>query len=63
MTILNLDAERLKRSKPEIKRTENYYCMRCDSGEFRLHVSGDIHCAHCGARMRNLLVTMENKPA
>lgn len=62
MTILSLAAERLKRSKPEIKRTENYYCMRCDSGEFRLHASGDIHCANCGARMSNLAVVM-GKPS
>ncbi len=33
-----------------------YFCTRCDSGEFRLSASGMVHCAHCSALMRNLLV-------
>ena len=33
-----------------------YYCTRCDGDEFRLGESGAVHCAHCGALMRNLLV-------
>ena len=33
-----------------------YFCTRCDSGEFRLHSCGMVHCAHCGAMMRNLLI-------
>jgi transcription elongation factor Elf1 len=31
-----------------------YYCLRCDADEFRLYASGNVHCAHCGALMRNL---------
>ena len=34
-----------------------YYCLRCDGDEFRLYASGVVHCAHCGALMRNLLVS------
>jgi ribosomal protein L37AE/L43A len=34
----------------------HYFCTRCDSGEFRLSAQGMVHCAHCGALMRNLLV-------
>jgi ribosomal protein L37AE/L43A len=34
-----------------------YYCLRCDADEFRLYASGMVHCAHCGALMRNLLVS------
>ena len=34
-----------------------YYCLRCDGDEFRLYASGMVHCAHCGALMRNLLVS------
>ena len=34
-----------------------YYCLRCDGDEFRLYASGLVHCAHCGALMRNLLVS------
>jgi hypothetical protein len=33
-----------------------YFCTRCDSGEFRLSSAGMVHCAHCSALMRNLLV-------
>ena len=34
-----------------------YFCTRCDGGEFRLSSLGVVHCAHCGALMRNLLIT------
>jgi ribosomal protein L37AE/L43A len=33
-----------------------YFCTRCDSDEFKLAAAGMVHCAHCGALMRNLLV-------
>ena len=33
-----------------------YFCTRCDADEFRLGEAGAVHCAHCGALMRNLLV-------
>ena len=35
-----------------------YYCLRCDADEFRLYASGTVHCAHCGAFMRNLGLTV-----
>ena len=35
-----------------------YYCLRCDADEFRLYASGNVHCAHCGAFMRNLGLTI-----
>ena len=34
-----------------------YFCTRCDGDEFKLSAAGMVHCAHCGALMRNLLVT------
>jgi ribosomal protein L37AE/L43A len=39
-----------------------YFCTRCDSGEFRLSAQGMVHCAHCGALMRNLLVSSSPSP-
>jgi hypothetical protein len=33
-----------------------YFCTRCDTDEFRLGESGSVHCAACGAYMRNLAV-------
>lgn len=40
-----------------------YFCTRCDSDEFRLSALGMVHCAHCGALMRNLLVGPSSTPA
>jgi hypothetical protein len=40
-----------------------YFCTRCDSGVFRLSAGGMIHCAHCAALIRNLLVTPSSCPA
>ena len=34
-----------------------YFCTRCDADEFKLSAAGMVHCAHCNALMRNLLVT------
>ena len=34
-----------------------YFCTRCDSGEFHLSALGMVHCGHCGALMRNLVVS------
>jgi ribosomal protein L37E len=35
----------------------HYYCLRCDTDSFKLLSNGVVHCAHCGARMRNLGVS------
>ena len=40
-----------------------YYCLRCDADEFRLYASGNVHCAHCGAFMRNLALTTSAEEA
>ena len=40
-----------------------YFCTRCDGAEFRLSALGMVHCAHCSALMRNLLVTPSSAPA
>lgn len=37
----------------------HYYCQRCDTDQFKLFASGEVHCAHCGALMRNILVHSE----
>ena len=33
-----------------------YFCTRCDGDEFKLSALGMVHCAGCGALMRNLVV-------
>jgi ribosomal protein L37AE/L43A len=56
-------AEYRKRRKPArrpsapAELTAQYFCTRCDADEFKLSAAGMVHCAHCGALMRNLLVT------
>lgn len=34
-----------------------YYCMRCDTDLFKLHPSGQVECASCGAVIRNILIS------
>lgn len=34
-----------------------FYCLRCDGGEFSLHSNGVVTCARCGSLMRNIFVT------
>ena len=40
-----------------------YFCTRCDSDEFKLSATGMVHCAHCSALMRNLLITPSSQEA
>ena len=39
-----------------------YFCLRCEHEEFRLYASGTIHCARCGALIRNIKVTPSPSP-
>ncbi len=56
-------AEYRKRRKPARRASApaelaaQYFCTRCDADEFKLSAAGMVHCGHCGALMRNLLVT------
>jgi ribosomal protein L37AE/L43A len=66
-------AEYRKRRKPAKRAIEpaahradlgaQYFCTRCDADEFKLSAAGMVHCAHCSALMRNLLVTPSPDPA
>jgi ribosomal protein L37AE/L43A len=54
-------AEYRKRRKPAQRAPtpelgSQYFCTRCDADEFKLSAAGMVHCAHCGALMRNLAV-------
>jgi DNA-directed RNA polymerase subunit RPC12/RpoP len=40
-----------------------YFCLRCEAEEFRLYASGTIHCAKCGALIRNIHVDATCTPA
>lgn len=60
-TIVNLEDYRKPR-KPaagapgRFEGVPHYYCQRCDTDHFKLFATGEIHCAHCGALMRNINV-------
>jgi hypothetical protein len=62
-------AEHRRRRKPAeraiaARETGSYYfCLRCETDRFRLYATGLIHCAQCGALMRNLLVNPSSPPA
>jgi ribosomal protein L37AE/L43A len=40
-----------------------YFCLRCENEEFRLYSSGMVHCAKCGALIRNILVNPKEPAA
>lgn len=46
-----------KRASAPAEGSAQYFCTRCDTDTFRLSAAGMVHCTHCGALMRNLLVT------
>jgi hypothetical protein len=47
------------RKKPKAKKNDlsgpRYFCCTCDSDEFKVMASGDIHCANCTARIRTIV--------
>ena len=51
------------RRTPPASCSAQYYCLRCDADEFRLYASGSVHCAHCGALMRNLALSTSAEEA
>lgn len=61
--VVRLAEYRKRRRQAAVRRPQpaswgaQYYCLRCDADEFRLYASGNVHCAHCGALMRNLGLT------
>ena len=40
-----------------------YFCLRCEAEEFRLFASGIVHCAKCGALIRNINVAPKDSGA
>ena len=50
-----------KPARPAAPAAAQYFCTRCDSDEFKLSSAGMVHCAHCAALIRNLLVGNTDK--
>ena len=61
-TIVQLDKYRKARRAPRpapaspLSGSPHYFCLRCDAERFQLYATGVIHCAQCGALMRNISV-------
>jgi hypothetical protein len=34
-----------------------FFCLSCDTDQFKLYASGSVHCAACGALIRNIGVS------
>jgi hypothetical protein len=34
-----------------------FFCLSCDTDQFKLYASGGVHCASCGALIRNIEVS------
>ena len=34
-----------------------FFCLSCDTDQFKLYASGSVHCASCGALIRNVEVS------
>jgi ribosomal protein L37AE/L43A len=45
------------RARAAAERAPHYFCQRCDADRFRLYASGAVHCADCGALIRNVEVS------
>jgi len=59
--IVRLDEYRKQRkgtrsSRPQAPDAPRYFCLSCDTDQFKLYASGTVHCATCGALIRNVQI-------
>lgn len=45
------------RSHPKPPDAPRFFCLSCDSDEFKLYAAGTAHCASCGALIRNIEIS------
>lgn len=45
-----------KKEKKVVDLGPEYFCLRCDGGDFKLFAGGGVVCSGCGSAMRNLLI-------
>ena len=58
--IVRLDDYRKTRKParpPKAPDAPRFFCLSCDTDTFKLYASGSIHCAACGALIRNIGVS------
>jgi len=58
--VIRLDDHRQPRRPPREPRVPDaprFFCLNCDTDQFKLYASGTVHCATCGALIRNVEVS------
>ena len=58
--IVRLDDYRKTRKparQPKAPDAPRFFCLSCDTDQFKLYATGSIHCAACGALIRNIGVS------
>ena len=58
--IVRLDDFRKPRKTARTHRAPDaprFFCLSCDTDQFKLYASGSVHCASCGALIRNIGVS------
>lgn len=58
--IVRLDDYRKPRKRarsPAVPDAPRFFCLSCDTDQFKLYASGSVHCANCGALIRNVAVS------
>ena len=64
--VVRLSEFRRRKAQPQRASAQSgaqYFCIRCEADEFRLYAVGSIHCARCGALIRNITVNPSPSPA
>ena len=58
--IVRLDEYRKSRKPARVFRAPDaprFFCLSCDTDHFKLYATGSVHCASCGALIRNIEVS------
>lgn len=58
--VLRLDDYRKARKPartPKAPDAPRFFCLSCDTDQFKLYASGSVHCASCGSLIRNIGVS------
>jgi hypothetical protein len=62
--VVRLDDYRKARTprRPQPPDAPRFFCLSCDTDQFKLYASGSVHCACCGALIRNIGVSDPARP-